>query len=195
MDQIVTQCEKLSLNINDKSVARHLDDSDPLKEYRSKFIVPQVTDPSTNTKRDGVYLLGNSLGLQPKSARSYIDEELKKWEDHGVEAYFVKKNSWYKYDEKCSVQLGELVGAKPSEVAIMASLTANLHFLMTSFYLPTATRFKILMEEGAFPADAVSRNQFSKLLTFTFISNFIVDCRTKSHKISEFITRRHFDLS
>lgn len=156
MDQIVSEYEKLSLDINDRNVASHFDQCDPLKAYRSKFIIPQVTDPSTNTKKNGVYLLGNSLGLQPKSARSYIDEELKKWEDHGVEAYFVKKNSWYQYDEKCTSQMAELVGAKPGEVAIMASLTANLHFLMTSFYTPTASRFKILMEEGAFPADAVS---------------------------------------
>lgn len=155
MDQIVSEFEKLCLDINDKAVACHFDENDPLKEYRSRFIVPQLTDPSTNTKKNGVYLLGNSLGLQPKSARSYIDEELKKWEDHGVEAYFVKKNSWYQYDEKCTAQMAELVGAKASEVAIMASLTANLHFLMTSFYTPTASRFKVLMEDGAFPADAV----------------------------------------
>lgn len=155
MEQIISEYEKLCLDINDKTVANHFDDCDPLKEYRSKFIIPQVTDPVTNTKRDGIYLLGNSLGLQPKSVRAYIDAELKKWEDHGVEAYFIKHNSWYQYDEKCSAQLAELVGAKPREVAIMASLTANLHFLMTSFYRPTEKRFKILMEEGAFPADAV----------------------------------------
>lgn len=157
MDQIISEYEKLNLNIDDKVLANHFDECDPLKEYRSKFIIPQVADHSSpGTKKDGIYMLGNSLGLQPKSARSYIDEELKKWEDHGVEAYFVKKDSWYQYDEKCSSQIAELVGAKPIEIAIMASLTCNLHLLMTAFYRPTATRFKILMEDGAFPADAVS---------------------------------------
>lgn len=185
MDQIVSELGTLSLDINDKTVACHFDECDPLKDYRSKFIIPQITDPSTNTKRNGVYLLGNSLGLQPKSARSYIDEELKKWEDHGVEAYFVKKNSWYQYDEKCTTQMAELVGAVSGEVAIMSSLTANLHFMMTSFYTPTAKRFKILMEEGAFPADAVSR--FTKHFIFEIDKRhyrFLLDRRAKSHKIS-----------
>lgn len=174
MEHIVSEYEKLSLNINDKALAIHFDECDPLKEHRSKFIIPQVTDNSstpqltdnsspsqvsdnsTNAKKDAIYMLGNSLGLQPKSTRSYIDEELKKWEDHGVEAYFIKKNGWFHYDEKCTSQMAELVGAKPIEIAFMASLTANLHFLMASFYTPTTTRFKILMEDGAFPADAVS---------------------------------------
>lgn len=158
MDQIKAKCESLGLDIADKALANHFDECDALKEFRSKFVLPQITDPVTNEKRNGVYLLGNSLGMQPKSVRSYIDEELKKWEDHGVEAYFIKQNSWYQYDEKCSNQLAELVGAKPTEIAIMASLTANLHFLMTSFYRPTEKRFKILMEDGAFPADAVSHD-------------------------------------
>lgn len=172
MDHIISEYEKLSLNIDDEVLASNFDECDSLKEYRSKFIIPQVTDNSSpNAKKDGIYLLGNSLGLQPKSARSYIDEELKKWEDHGVEAYFIKKNGWYDYDEKCTSQMAEIVGAKPIEVAFMSSLTANLHFLMTSFYTPTSKRFKILMEDGAFPADAVSYLIVAKYKPWTWKTN------------------------
>jgi len=168
MDQIVDACKQLSLNINDKFVASHFDECDPLKEYRSKFIIPQVPDnQSADTKKDAIYMVGNSLGLQPKSTRSFIDKELKKWEDYGVEANFIKDKPWYPYDDECTAQMAEVVGAKPIEIAVMNSLTANLHFLLTSFYTPTLKRFKILMEDGAFPSDAIAVRSHIKFHNLT----------------------------
>jgi kynureninase len=58
-------------------------------------------------------------------------------------------------DDEGSHLLAPLVGALSSEVALMGSLTGNLHILMSSFYRPTAERYKIVLEGKAFPSDHV----------------------------------------
>ena len=60
---------------------------------------------------------------------------------------------WYSYHEALREPTARLVGAKPLEVICMNSLTVNLHLMMATFYRPTKSRFKILMEEPAFPSD------------------------------------------
>ena len=128
--------------------AKSLDDSDELAQYRSKFYIPK--DEKGN---DLIYFCGNSLGLQPKSTKSYIEQELKDWADLGVEGHLHAKNPWLPYHEFLTDSMAELVGAKPIEVVTMNTLTANLHFMMVSFYQPTSKRYKILIENDAFPSD------------------------------------------
>src|SRR5215470_17773075 len=125
-----------------------MDASDPLAHYRERFYLPK-------DKRgvECLYLCGHSLGLQPKSVRSYLDQELKDWAELGVEGHFHAKNPWYPYHRLLTAQTAALVGAEPVEVVVMNSLTVNLHLMMASFYRPTAQRHKILIERGAFPSD------------------------------------------
>jgi kynureninase len=128
--------------------AAEMDARDPLARYRERFCIPK--------KKDGdecIYLSGHSLGLQPKTARAYIDQELIDWADLGVEGHFHAKNPWMPYHRLLTAQTATLVGAKPSEVVVMNSLTVNLHLMMTSFYRPTADRHKVVIEAGAFPSD------------------------------------------
>jgi kynureninase len=118
---------------------------------RNEFHFPPHHDGSSS-----IYLCGNSLGLQPRNTVAYVTEELLKWQKHGVEGHFPDVNPerpWVTADENCKNDMAVVVGAKPVEVAVMNSLTANLHFLMAAFYRPTATRYKILMEGKAFPSD------------------------------------------
>jgi kynureninase len=115
---------------------------------RDEFHIPQHTDGS-----DVVYLCGNSLGLQPKGVRAAIEQELVDWERLGVEGHFHGKNPWYSYDEPLLPGAAAVVGAQVHEVALMNSLTTNLHLLMVSFYRPTAARHKIVIEHSAFPSD------------------------------------------
>jgi len=124
-----------------------MDARDPLKEYRDLFFIPKFKGA------DCVYLSGHSLGLQPKSAGAYIQEGLKDWAELGVEGHFHAKHPWMPYHRLLREQTAELVGAKPEEVVVMNSLTVNLHLMMVSFYRPTASRHKILVERGAFPSD------------------------------------------
>jgi kynureninase len=128
--------------------AAELDEKDPLKRFRERFLFPKGPDG-----RDAVYLCGNSLGLQPKKARQYVDEELEDWARLGVEGHFHGRHPWLPYHELVTEPLARLVGAKPSEVVAMNSLTTNLHLMMVSFYRPTKERFKIVIEGGAFPSD------------------------------------------
>ncbi|HET6180180.1 MAG TPA: kynureninase [Candidatus Sulfotelmatobacter sp.] len=125
-----------------------MDARDPLAHFRERFYLPK-----TKSGEDCIYLCGHSLGLQPKSVRSYLDEELGKWADQGVEAHFHGRNPWVPYHRLLTEQTAELVGASPAEVVVMSSLTVNLHLMMVSFYRPTAKRNKILIERGAFPSD------------------------------------------
>src|ERR1700677_1088943 len=122
--------------------------ADPLAPFRNRFHIPKTPDGS-----DCVYLCGHSLGLQPKSARAYIEQELRDWERLGVEGHFHAKSPWMPYHEILAAPTARLVGALPSELVVMNSLTINLHLMMVSFYRPTATRHKIVVERGAFPSD------------------------------------------
>jgi len=132
---------------NSLSFARDLDSKDPLAHYRNEFHIPQVNG------QDSIYLTGNSLGLQPKSARAAIEQEMQDWEDLGVEGHFHGKNPWFHYHKFLTDKTARLVGAKPIEVVVMNNLTVNLHLLMASFYRPSQSRFKIIVEAGAFPSD------------------------------------------
>lgn len=128
--------------------AAQMDAADPLAQYRERFYFPK-----DKHGKQCVYLCGHSLGLQPKSVKSYLDQELKDWAELGVEGHFHGRNPWMPYHRLLSGQTAELVGAGPSEVVVMNSLTVNLHLMMASFYRPTPQRFKILIERGAFPSD------------------------------------------
>ncbi len=124
-----------------------MDEGDSLRGFRERFLFP------VREGKDCVYLCGHSLGLQPKSAAAYVEQELKDWARLGVEGHFRAKNPWLPYHRLLTEQTAELVGAKPVEVVVMNSLTVNLHLMMVSFYRPTKKRSKIVVERGAFPSD------------------------------------------
>lgn len=128
--------------------AQDLDKNDELRDYRDQFHFP--TDENGDFK---LYFTGNSLGLQPKSTREYINQELDDWAKYGVDGHFEAKNPWMPYHEIVAEKLARVVGAKPEEVVAMNSLTANLHFLMVSFYRPEGKKRKIVIEYDAFPSD------------------------------------------
>ena len=128
--------------------ARAMDARDPLAGFRDRFCIPK-----TRSGEQCVYLCGHSLGLQPKSAASYLAQELRDWAELGVEGHFHGKNPWMPYHRLLTQQTAELVGAEAAEVVVMNSLTVNLHLMMASFYRPSRQRHKIVMERGAFPSD------------------------------------------
>lgn len=133
---------------NSASFAAKKDAEDALKNFREKFYIPKQKNGE-----DVLYFTGNSLGLQPKSTRGFIEQELKDWETFGVEGHFHAKNPWMPYHEFLTEQMAEIVGAKEPETVVMNSLTVNLHLLMVSFYRPTPKRNKIIIEKNAFPSD------------------------------------------
>jgi len=132
---------------NSLAFAQQLDAQDQLRQYQNEFSFPQV-----NGKK-AIYFTGNSLGLQPKRAKTYVDEVMNDWANLAVEGHFYAEKPWWDYHERFANPLSQLVGALPSEVTVMNTLTVNLHLLMVSFYRPTATRYKIICEEKAFPSD------------------------------------------
>lgn len=127
--------------------AQILDSQDELVQYRSEFFIPPG-----KTRAEQLYFTGNSLGLQPKAVAGYIQQELDDWKKFGVEGHFHGKNPWFSYHHFFEKE-ASVVGAKEKEVVVMNNLTVNLHLLLVSFYRPTKTRYKIIMEAGAFPSD------------------------------------------
>ncbi|RYF71642.1 MAG: kynureninase, partial [Cytophagaceae bacterium] len=123
--------------INDRDFARQLDQADPLRDYRHQFHIPQ---------RNGqplIYFCGNSLGLQPKAARTALDRELTVWQHMAVEGWFeedatLQNEPWLAIHERSKPALAHIVGATEAEVCAMNNLTVNMHLLLTSFYRPTA---------------------------------------------------------
>lgn len=132
----------------DRAFAQEMDAQDPLRAYRDRFHMPLQPSGAPH-----LYFCGNSLGLQPRSVREYVEQELLDWEKLGVEGHFHARNPWMPYHEFLTASSARLVGAQPSEVVVMNSLTVNLHLLMVSFYRPTKTRYKIVIEADAFPSD------------------------------------------
>lgn len=128
--------------------AKQLDQKDELSKSRNQFHIPK-----DKHGYDLIYMTGNSLGLQPKTTKQYINQELEDWANLGVEGHTEAKNPWLPYHEFLTESMAKIVGAKAIEVVVMNTLTTNLHLMMVSFYKPTKSRYKILIESDAFPSD------------------------------------------
>src|SRR5579883_1316470 len=138
---------------NSEAFAKQLDADDELAKFRQEFFMPtresiamkieRQSEPAQPPGEPCIYLAGNSLGLQPKSTRRYIDEELVDWANLGVEGHWNARHPWLPYHEFLTEMSARIVGAKPLEVVVMNTLTVNLHLMMVSFYRPTKERYKI----------------------------------------------------
>lgn len=156
-------------NANNREYAESLDAADALQSFRKRFIIPskaslkatKLAKPAGGVSDDeSVYFCGNSLGLQPQITRSYIQAQLDTWASIGVNGHFREMEdspltSWQLLAEQAAGDMSRLVGANPEEVAAMGTLTVNLHLLLASFYKPTETKHKILLDWKAFPSDHV----------------------------------------
>ncbi|WP_426329671.1 kynureninase [Pedobacter sp. R-06] len=132
---------------NNLLFAQTQDETDQLRDFRSQFLFPN------HNGKDFIYLCGNSLGLQPKVASEVLKGQLNNWANYAVEGWFDGNEPWMFYHKALKKLMAPIVGALPSEVCPMNTLTVNLHLLMVSFYQPKGKRFKIIMEGGAFPSD------------------------------------------
>src|SRR5208282_4787782 len=153
-------------NPADRDFAIYLDSLYPT--FRQEFHIPTnegvgaVDHPYP--QGECIYFCGNSLGLQPKRTRTLVQAELDIWATRGVQGHFRHdKWPWVSIHETCTTGMAEIVGAEVEEVAIMGSLTANLHLLMAAFYTPTPQKHKIIIENKAFPSDHVCSNCMSIL--------------------------------
>uniref|UniRef100_A0AAR2L5U9 Kynureninase n=1 Tax=Pygocentrus nattereri TaxID=42514 RepID=A0AAR2L5U9_PYGNA len=151
--------EHLDCSPTSREVAEYFDQHDKLRHLRQEFLFPKVAElpPSdlslVNGSEECIYFVGNSLGLQPKNVKKYIDEEIEKWAKTGAHGHTMGSQPWAWAENNLEDLMAKLVGAKAEEVALMNGLTVNLHLLMLAFYQPTAKRHKILLEDKAFPSD------------------------------------------
>jgi kynureninase len=147
---------------NTAEFAQQQDQQDPLNKFRDQFHLP------TKLHEQVIYFCGNSLGLQPKSLQGHLNNELEKWQDFAVEGHFLGNHPWMDYHKALKQPMTEIFGAQPDELTVMNSLTVNLHLLMATFYRPTATRYKIVMEAGAFPSDQYAMESQAKMHGFAY---------------------------
>ncbi len=145
-----------------KEFALSLDAKDNLRKYKEHFHVPLQKNGE-----EYIYFCGNSLGLQPKKTKEFINQELEDWADLGVEGHLHATNPWLPYHEFLSQSFAKIVGAKKSEVVTMNTLTVNLHLMMVSFFRPTPKRYKIIIESDAFPSDIYAVESQIKFHGFT----------------------------
>lgn len=150
------QANCLQVPITSPEFSLSLDLADELKDFRHRFSLPKNADTSSKSLGlpDPLYLCTNSLGLMPLQTKNYILEELAKWGSTGVEGHFNGERPWTTVEEKIIPLMANIVGAMPSEVANMNSLTVNLHLMMIAFYKPSKQRFKIVVEDGLFCSDS-----------------------------------------
>ncbi|KAG0234162.1 Kynureninase (L-kynurenine hydrolase) [Actinomortierella wolfii] len=142
----------------DPDFAAFMDKHDPLRELRNEFVIPtrgEIAPGADRPDEPCTYLCGNSLGLMPKNVSKYIQEELTVWGEGAVQSHFKHRfgRPWARIEETVQEQSARVVGAKKDEVAIMNTLTSNLHTLFAAFYTPTPERHKVLIETKAFPSD------------------------------------------
>ncbi|MFZ9587383.1 MAG: kynureninase [Crocinitomicaceae bacterium] len=164
---------------NSLDFARKLDQQDPLKGFRNEFLFPTFhTDKP-------IYFTGNSLGLQPKKAAVYLQEELAAWAKYGVEGHFLAQRPWFSYHEVLTNMAAKIVGALPIEVVVTHSLTTNLHLLMASFYRPEGKRTKIVCEAKAFPSDQYALESQLKMHGLTMEHLVEIAPRAGEHLIRE----------
>ena len=131
-----------------RETAASLDAADPLRAFREQFFIP-----SSAAGTEEVYLLGNSLGLQPRRTAEYVERELIQWQEHAAKAHFTGQHPWMPYHEFLAEPMSALVGGEPFEVVVMNSLTTNLHLMLATFFQPQGRQNKILIEQHAFPSD------------------------------------------
>lgn len=159
VDAVRRIAAELNCDPTDERVALRLDEEDKLKRFKDCFYIPKMRDlPSidlslVNEDDNAIYFLGNSLGLQPKMVKTYLEEELDKWAKIGAYGHEVGKRPWIIGDESIVSLMKDIVGAHEKEIALMNALTVNLHLLLLSFFKPTPKRHKILLEAKAFPSD------------------------------------------
>lgn len=133
---------------NSLDAAKKLDAEDPLRKFRDEFTFPDLIEG-----QETLYFAGHSLGLLPNRTRKVMEDELASWGKFGVEGHFLGEYPWLPYHEFVTESLSKLANCKPSEVVAMNTLTSNLHLMLVSFYRPTKTRYKILIENNTFPSD------------------------------------------
>ncbi|KYQ96859.1 kynureninase [Tieghemostelium lacteum] len=163
MDNFLKYLKEHKLNINDINLAQQLDQLDELSHFREEFYIPKkktFRKDNTNidtTNEDGekevIYLVGNSLGLQSKSLQKEMNDYLESWRTFAVEGHHNGEHPYLHGDEEILKSLATIVGAEEKEVCPMNSLSVNLHIMMINFYRPTQKRYKIVIEQGAFPSD------------------------------------------
>ncbi|KAF6114375.1 kynureninase [Phyllostomus discolor] len=158
-DTVQRVASKLRCHPTDERVALRLDEEDKLRHFREYFYIPKMQDlppidlSLVNKDEDAIYFSGNSLGLQPKTVKTYLEEELQKWAKMGGYGHNIGKRPWITADEVITGLMTDIVGANEKEIVLMNGLTVNLHLLLLSFFKPTPKRHKILLEAKAFPSD------------------------------------------
>ena len=162
--------------INSLEYAKEQDNLDKISYLRDHFHIPK-----DKNGKDWLYFTGNSLGLQPKSTQKYIQQELDDWANYGVEGHFEAKNPWLNYHEFLTENMAKIVGAKPTEVVVMNTLTTNLHLLMVSFSRPTKTKYKIVIESDAFPSDRYAVQ--SQLKFHGFSENDVIEWKPRKGEV------------
>lgn len=124
---------------SDLTQAQKLDQEDPLAKVRDHFYI----------KPGQIYMDGNSLGLASKEAEASLQEMTQVWQDQAIGMW----DDYFHYGQKLGDECGKLINAQKNEVLITGNTTSNIHQCVSTLYQPTASRYKILVDDLNFPTD------------------------------------------
>ena len=144
--------------------SKELDLNDKLAYLRELFYHPE---------NNPIYFCGHSLGLQPKVVFEYVKEVIDSWSSYGVEGHLSGNSPWFDYHKYLNSSMKNILGAKPSEIVIMNSLTTNLHLLMVSFFNPNKEKYNIIIDKPSFPSDKYAVQSQLKFHNLDPVANLI----------------------
>ena len=121
--------------------ARARDAADPLRCYRDRFVLPEGV----------IYLDGNSLGALPRATAAALgDAVARQWGERLIRHW---NEGWIDAPQRLGAKIAPLIGAKPNEVIVADSTSANLFKLIVAALRRDPARTVVVSELGNFPTD------------------------------------------
>jgi kynureninase len=124
------------------SYANQLEQSDPLRIYRDRFVI---------SDSDLIYMDGNSLGRLTAAVVPQIEQTVRdQWGNGLIRSW---NAHWYRSPQRIGEKIALLAGAAPGQIVVTDSTSVNLYKLVMSALKFQQGRTGIVTDNMNFPSD------------------------------------------